>query len=366
MKEIFNKLGKRKSTIIITVGIISLILIASLIWYLISISPKSSKNQEKIETTIPLGSGTSKIAEILKENEVIRSEFAFKIYVKINNISDFKAGTYYLDKSMSLKEITETLKTGIMYNPNQIYITYIEGKNMRWLAKEIAKVTNNTEKDVYELLENEEYINSLIEEYWFITEEIKNKDIYYPLEGYLFPDTYAIENKDTHVKEIFKKMLDEMDDVLSQYKEKIENNEYTVKEILTIASIIEMEALSDEGREDVSSVIYNRLDLGMAVQSDVTTYYAAQVDMGERDLYQKELDAYNPYNTRGPNMEGKLPIGPISSVSKNSIKAALNPSNTDYIFFVADKNGKLYFSKTNQEHDQIIDNLKNQGLWFEY
>ena len=67
---------------------------------------------------------------------------------------------------------------------------------MRWLAKEIANITSNTEEDVFDLLENEEYIDSLIDKYWFITDEIKDEDIYYPLEGYLFPDTYAIENKD--------------------------------------------------------------------------------------------------------------------------------------------------------------------------
>ena len=91
-----------------------------------------------------------------------------------------------------------------------------------------------------------------------------------------------------------------------------------------------------------------------------------KVDMGERDLYQKELDTYNAYNTRGPNMEGKLPIGPVASVSKSSIEAALEPNKTDYIFFVADKNGKLYFTKTSSEHNRIISELKENGLWFEY
>ena len=362
MKEILGK----KYVFLGVIGIILLIIITGLIWYFSSISPVNKKNEQEIEVTIPLGSGSSQIANILKANNIIKSEVAFKIYVRINKVSDFQAGTYYLKQSMNVKEITEMLKTGIMHDPNQLNITYIEGKNIRWLAKEIARITNNTEEDVYNLLKDEEYINSLIEEYWFISEEIKNEDIYYPLEGYLFPDTYAIENKDTEVKVIFEKMLDRMEDILNEYREEIENSNYTIKEILTIASIIETEGLNNEGRKDVASVIYNRLNLGMAIQSDVTTYYAVQVDMGERDLYQKELDAYNPYNTRGPNMGGKLPIGPISSVSKNSIEAALNPNNTDYIYFVADKNGKLYFSKTNEEHNNIITNLKNQGLWFEY
>ena len=360
MKEILGKKNIFLGVIIIAV------LIFSLIWYTSSISAKSKKNDNEIQIIIPLGSTSDKIANILKENDIIKSEIAFKIYVKLNKISDFQAGTYYLKQSMNLKEITEALKTGIMQNPNQLNITYIEGKNIRWLAKEIARTTNNSEEDVYNLLKDEEYINSLIQKYWFITDEVKDEAIYYPLEGYLFPDTYALENKDTKVEVIFEKMLDRMEDILSEYKEKMENNEYSVKEILTIASIIETEGLNNEGRRDVSSVIYNRLDLGMAIQSDVTTYYAVKVDMGERDLYQKELDTYNPYNTRGPNMGGKLPIGPISSVSKNSIEAALNPSNTDYIFFVADKNGKLYFSKTNEEHNQIINDLRNKGLWFEY
>lgn len=364
MKDIF-KLGKR-NLILGVIGILLLILIFSLIWYFSSISPVNKKNNEELEITIPLGSTSNKIAEILKENDIIKSKLAFKIYVKINKVSDFQAGNYYLKQSMNLKEITEMLKTGIMHDPNQLNITYIEGKNIRWLAKEIANITNNTEEDVFNLLEDEEYIDSLIEKYWFITDEIKNKDIYYPLEGYLFPDTYLLENKETKVEEIFEKMLDRMEEILNEYKGEIEKSKYSIKEILTIASVIETEALNDEGRENVASVIYNRLNSGMALQSDVTTYYAVKVDMGERDLYQKELDTYNPYNTRGPNMGGKLPIGPISSVSKSSIEAALNPSNTDYIFFVADKNGKIYFSKTNQEHNQTISNLKNQGLWFEY
>ena len=356
---------KKKNIIIIGLIIVIMLAIIS-IWYFISISPVNRKNEESIEVTIPLGSGTNKIAEILKENKVIRNKLAFKLYVKKNNISDFKAGSYYLKQSMNIKEITEVLKSGIMNDPNQLSITYIEGKNIKWLASQIAKITNNTEEDVFNLLKNEEYIDSLIEKYWFITDEIKDENIYYPLEGYLFPDTYLIESKDTKIEEIFEKMLDKMEDVLSKYKEEIESKGYSVNKILTTASIIEMESMNDEGRKDVASVIYNRLSNNMPIQSDVTTYYAFNIDIGERDLYLEEINTYNPYNTRGPNMEGKLPIGPISSVGRASIEAALYPNSTEYLFFVADKNGKLYFSKTDEEHNQIINELKNQGLWLEY
>ena len=325
-----------------------------------------SKNIEEKEVQIPLGSGSSQIAKILKENNLIKSELVFKIYVKINKITNFQAGTYYLKESMDLKEITEMLQTGIMHDPNQITITYLEGKPMWYLVSTIADKTNNTEEDVYAVLANEEYIDSLIQKYWFLTDEIKNEDIYYPLEGYLFPDTYSIANKDTTVEEIFEKMLDKMDEVLEEYKEEIEASDYTIHEILTLASIVETEGLNNTDRKNVASVFYNRLNLGMSLGSDVTTYYAIKVDMGDRDLYQNEIDAYNPYNTRGPNMEGKLPVGPIASVGKESIEAAIEPNDTDYLFFVADKNGKLYFTTTNEEHVQVINELQNSGQWYEY
>ena len=100
-----------------------------------------SQNIDEIKIEIPMGSGSSQIAEILKDNNIIRSELAFKVYVKLNKISNFQAGTYYLKESMTLKEITEMLQTGIMHDPNQITITYVEGKPIWWLAKTISKTT---------------------------------------------------------------------------------------------------------------------------------------------------------------------------------------------------------------------------------
>ena len=354
-------MNKLKSGLVVLI----ILVLAGIIVYT-SIFGKASSSDEEIKVEIPLGTGSSGIANILKENGVIKSELGFKVYIKIAGTSEFQAGTYNLRANMSLKEIAKSLQSGVVYDPNQIDFTYLEGKHMRWLAEKIATETNNTENDVYELLENNEYINSLIDKYWFITDEIKDEDIYYSLEGYLFPDTYALKNKDVTVEEIFEKMLDKMEDVLEEYKDEIEESDLSIHEILTLASIVEMESVNTEDRKGVASVVYNRLDRTMAIQSDVTTYYAFKIDMGERDLYQKELDAYNPYNTRGPRMEGKLPVGPISSISKSSIEAAIKPNETDYLFFVADKNGKVYFSKTTSEHNRIISDLRTQGLWFEY
>lgn len=354
-----------KKLIIITLVIILVVLFGILKVYQELTQPISDSMVEN-EVVIPMGSGCEKISEILKEQNLIKSKLAFKVYVKINKISNFQAGTYYLKESMSLKDITEMLQTGVMFDPNQITITYIEGKPIWWLAENIANKTNNSKEDVFAVLENKEYINTLIAKYWFLTDEIKNKDIYYSLEGYLFPDTYAISNEETTVEEIFEKMLNRMQEILEPYKLEIQESDYTIHEILTLASIIETEGMNNEDRKDVSSVFYNRLNLGMSLGSDVTTYYASKINIGERDLYQKEIGSYNPYNTRGPNMEGKLPVGPISSVGKASIEAAIEPNDTDYLYFVADKSGKLYFTKTNSEHIQVINQLQNSGMWYEY
>ena len=104
----------------------------------------------------------------------------------------------------------------------------------------------------------------------------------------------------------------------------------------------------------------------MSLGSDVTTYYAFKVDMGDRDLTAKELNTENPYNTRGPNMIGKLPVGPIDNPSKEAIEATLFYTETDALYFVADKNGKVYFTKSNDEHNAKIKELKKEGLWFTY
>lgn len=276
-------------------------------WYFISLSGTGT-SEEEVSFEIGLGSGTDKIATILKENDVIRSKEAFKIYVKLNKVSNFQAGKYTLTKDMKVPEIVEALQKGILYKNAECNITFIEGKTFSNIAKTIAEKTNNDEQDVYELLKDEKYIESLIEEYWFITDDIKDENIYYSLEGYLFPDTYSFENKNVEVKEIFKAMLDKMQKVLNKYKVDIQTTGYSVHDILSMASVIENEAMQDKDRKDVSSVLYNRLNARMSLGSDVTTYYAFRVELGERDLYRSEITKYNPYNTRGPNMEGKLPV----------------------------------------------------------
>ncbi len=358
---------KKILTVIIAI-IIGVIIIGAIIffgWY--NSQLKAVNVESKKEETIEIESGmsTEKILKALKEKGLINNVIASKIYIKLNNIKGLQAGKYTLNTGMSLKEILKEISVGNV-DDEQIKITFLEGKNMRWIAKEIATKTNNTEDDVYKLLEDEEYIQSLIDQYWFLTDEINNENIYYPLEGYLYPETYNFKNEDVSVKEIFSELLNQTDKILTKYKEKINQMEASVHQILTIASIVELEGRDSESREGIASVIYNRLEKQMSLGSDVTTYYAVKVDMAERNLYATEINTYNPYNTRGPNMAGKLPIGPIASVSEESIKATLNSTNSEYLYFVSDMNGKIYFTKTYKEHQEKIAELQKKGLWYEY
>ena len=206
----------------------------------------------------------------------------------------------------------------------------------------------------------------MIDEYWFITEEITDENIYYPLEGYLLPDTYTFENSNVSVETIFNVILNFTDKYLTEIKDEIENSNLTVHQILTLASMAELEGKTTEDRAEVIGVFYNRIKSKMSLGSDVTTYYAAKVDMGERDLTNKEINTYNKYNTRGPKMNGLIPIGAICNPSKSAIEATLNYKETDAYYFVADKNGKVYFLKNYEEHKKKIQELKKEGLWFNY
>ena len=332
-------------------------------FYNISLKPVGVLD-DNIEFKVEKGESLLSLAGRLKGEHLIRSKLAYRIYVKLNRVSSIEAGTYYLRENMNVPEIVETL-SGKADNKTGTKITIKEGVNIRKIAKVIAENTKYTEQQFYDLIADRNYLESLIEEYWFLTDEIEQNGIYYPLEGYLYPDTYRVTDNET-LDDILAMMLDEMDEHLTVYKKNIQDNVYTLHEILTMASIIEAEAPNNEDRAIVSSVFYNRLENGWALGSDVTTYYGLKVDMNERDLYASELAEYNNYNTRSSKMAGKLPISPICSPSIGSIEAALNPAQTDYFYFVADKNGKTYFSKNENEHNKIISTLKTEGLWYQY
>lgn len=309
-----------------------------------------SKESSKVEFEVAENSTYLSISSDLKEKGLIKSELFYKIYVKLNNPSGLKRGKYALDKNMTVKEIVNILSGYEGYTPDAVTITFIEGIHMREVARVIALKTNNSEQDVYDLLNDEEYLDALIDKYWFITSDIKKEGIYYALEGYLFPDTYQYVNADVKVEDIFEKMLDKMDQVLSKYKKDIDNSGYSVHEILTLASIVEYEAPGSD-RAKIAGVFYNRLNIGMKLQSCATVGYA--IKEWKLRYSTQDLLTDSPYNTY---MYEGLPVGPGCLASEDSINATLHPEKTDYLYFLAnvyDNNDtNTYFAKTYAEHQK--------------
>lgn len=362
MEKQGRKLKKKFKIILVLVAIL-LIGIATLLGTYCYFKSPVSNDKKEVSIVIENGSTISDIATLLKKEGLIKNENFFKLYVKLKKVSNVYAAKYYFSPSMNLDEIINTLNEG-GYNENEISITFKEGINMRGIAKLIKENTSNSEDDVYKTLKDEKYLNSIIEKYWFLTDDIKNSKIYYSLEGYLFPDTYRFNSKDVTVEEIFNKMLDQMEKELNKYKKQIENSKYSVHELITLASITQSEGYNEDDFKNIASVFYNRLKTGMALGSCITSYYGVKKDMTD-ELLQKDIDASNPYNTRGNNPVS-FPVGPISMPGAKALDATLDPIETSYYFFVSDKNNKLYFTKTLNEHERMITKLQNEGLWLEW
>lgn len=351
----------------ITINVLILIIIVLLILlciFLFNMMKIDNKKTEK-EINITYGMSIDTILSTLKEEGLIRNELFSKIYVKLENYN-MQAGLYSFNTSMSSFKILSMISSGKVSDKDEINITFKEGKNIRQYAKVIADNTNNTEEDVYNLLKDEDYIDSLISKYWFLTNDIKNEELYYPLEGYLFPETYRFKNKDVTVKEIFTSMLNQMNIILTKYKSEIEKSDFTIHEFLTLASVVELEGLYDDDRAMIAGVFYNRLDANDRLGSDVTTYYAVKKDMGENPvLTAMDIAFDSPYNTRLLSMAGKLPVGPIANSGEASIKAVIEPTDSDYYFFIANcKTGKTIFTKTFDEHVAAVNAVKASGCVF--
>jgi len=354
-----KKLVRIQKTFLI---LIAFVIIVCCLTYKYNISAVNSKTDvimfEVTENQTFLG-----LASSLDKNNLIKSELFYKLYIKLYKPSNLQAGVYELRQNMDVKEIVEKLSGGTTYNKNITRITFVEGFNMLDFIDLVTTNTSITKEEITSTLKDTSYLDELIEEYWFLSDDIKNKKIYYSLEGYLYPNTYEID-KNWDVKKIIELLLNETKIKLDPYKEQINSNEYSIHELITLASIIELESGSSADTSGIAGVFFNRLEDGWTLGSDVTTYYAEQKDFST-DLSNAELNDCNAYNTRGTCFKG-LPVGPISNPSIDTIKAVLNPTSSNYYYFVADKNGKTYFSKTASEHEATTAKLKKSGLWYEY
>lgn len=339
----------RKIVAIITSIIILLIAIIGISGYFYiksALKPVDPDSNEEITVEIPLGSSLDKISSILESEGIVKNAKVFKYYTKFNNKSEFQAGTYKLTKSMTLDEIIESLKTGKVHRKPVFTITVPEGLTLEQIAEIVEKKTSYSSEEFMELVTNKEFVNKMITTYPdILTNEVLEENIRYSLEGYLFPATYDFFEENPTLEEIVIPMIEKTNSVLAEYSEAMEAKKMTVHQLLTFSSLLEEEATAQADRETIASVFYNRLEKNMPLQTDPTVLYA--LGSHKEKVLLEDLKVKSPYNTYENT---GLPPGPIANSGKISIEAALNPNNTEFLYFLADKDGKNYFAKTYEEH----------------
>jgi UPF0755 protein len=306
---------------------------------------KDSKVQKKVE--IPIGSSVTGISEKLEANGIIKNAKVFKYYVKFKNEAGFMAGEYELSPSMEIPEIINRLKTGKVLQKAAFQLTIPEGKQLKEIAQIIAKTVNLPEEEVFNQMNDRTFIQKMMAKFPdLLTTDILNPNIKYPLEGYLFPATYPFYKPNPTVEEMIVTMLEQTRKVITPYLAEHSEEEFTAHQLLTMSSLIEEEATQKADRKDISSVFYNRIEQEMPLQTDPTVLYA-QGKHKERVLYE-DLEVDSPYNTY---KHKGLPPGPIANAGKDSIEAAINPSETKYLYFLATAGGDVIFTKTLEEHN---------------
>ena len=311
-----------------------------------ALQPVDENATEGIAVTIPMGSGINTISAILEENGIIKDKQIFKYYVKFKNESQFQAGDYTLTKAMTMDELIQSLKTGRVYREPLFTMTIPEGLTLEQIAQVVAKNTSYTADEFMEVVTSDAFVSKMMAKYpTLITNEVLNEQIRYDLEGYLYPATYPFYEESPSLETIIESMIEQLNKLVLDYSAAIEERNMTVHQFLTFASLLEEEATAQTDRETIASVFYNRLEIGMPLQTDPTVLYA--IGSHKDRVLNSDLEVQNPYNTYKVN---GLPPGPIAGAGKSSLEATINPTNTEYFYFLADKSGINHFAKTYDEH----------------
>lgn len=355
--DTYDKMKNRKSEVKIVRRIVLIIALVALVIFAIggfsaysyitsALEPVNPESTEQIAIEIPMGSGVTLISSILEENGIVKNGRIFKYYAKFKNESQFQAGNYTMTQSMTLDEIIESLKTGRVYREPVFTMTVPEGLTVDQMAAVVEKNTAYTAKEFMDKVTNQAFIEEMMVEYpTLLTDAIFAEDIRYALEGYLFPATYAYFEEKPPLEDIIRDMLTATNNLMTEFGASTAEEGFSVHELLTFASLLEEEATAKTDRETIASVFYNRLEIDMPLQTDPTVLYALGSHK-DRVLY-ADLEVENAYNTY---KNTGLPPGPIAGAGKVSIEAALNPTSTEYFYFLADKEGTNHFAKTYDEH----------------
>jgi len=291
-------------------------------------------NQHTVIVKIRQGSSTAEIANLLERKGIISNVFFFKVLAKTNQLDqNLKAGSYAFPPRPTIKQVIQQLAEGKSLT---VTVTIPEGYTVEQIASLLAEKKLVNKLKFLHLAKKNKFSFS------FLAEAQSRKQT---VEGYLFPDTYQLEADDSEVEIInimLKRFKEKMDFLLIKNKEQ-EN--FSLHNLVTLASIIEKEAKINRERTLISAVFQNRLDKQMKLQSCATVQYILKKH--KTQLSYDDIKIASPYNTY---LHEGLPPGPIGNAGLASLQAALHPASVEYLYFVAKGDGSHYFSKNYQEH----------------
>ncbi|WP_298486112.1 endolytic transglycosylase MltG [uncultured Ruminococcus sp.] len=309
------------------------------------------KTDEDIRFNIPAGSTNSEIADILVNEGVIKNKKLFMLALKIEKPAAIYPGDITLQPSSGYSEIIENLSQ-MRESYKTVSITFTEGESLLEIANKLEKNEVCSAEDfLFEFNKNQGYD--------FENDIDDNGDMFYRMEGYFYPDTYEFYVEDS-ASNVTKKLREQFEKKYETVKSKIKNSGMSLNEVMTLASIVQLEAASESEMPKVASVFLNRLDdpdTYPMLQSDTTTNYINDVIKVEADntaSVEHYTECYDTYKCKG------LPAGPICNPGMAAINAVLDPKKTDYYYFCNNlKTGETFYAKTLDEHEE---NLVKAGL----
>ena len=337
-----------------------------------ALQPVDPSSKQYMTVQIPDGSNAQEIGSTLEKSGVIKNGLVFTLYVKYKNYNELKSGYYNLQKSMSVEDVIKELQKGGTPEPQEVTLanlTIPEGYTLEQIAQTVGQLQGDfkeplTAEAFLAKVQDETFIAQEVAKYPNLLESLPAKDsgVRYRLEGYLFPATYTIK-ENTTVESLIDEMLAAMDKNLSSHYATIKEKNLTVNELLTIASLVEKEGAKTEDRKLIAGVFYNRLNLGMPLQSNIAILYAEgklgqNISLSDDVAIDTSIDSpYNVYTKVG------LMPGPVDSPSLDAIESSINQTKSDYLYFVANvQDGKVYYSTTLEEHDRNVQEHINSKL----
>ena len=337
-----------------------------------SLLPVDANSKEYVTVQIPEGANVQEIGSALEHSGVIKHGVIFAFYAKYKNYSDLKAGYYNLQKSMSTEDIIKELQKGGTPEPQEpslADLTIPEGYTIDQIAQAVGQLQGEfkeplTAEAFLAKVQDDNFISQEVAKYPNLLESLPTKEsgARYRLEGYLFPATYSIKESTT-IESLIDEMLAAMDKTLTPHYSAIKSKNLTVNELLTIASLVEKEGAKTEDRKLIAGVFYNRLNLGMPLQSNIAILYA-QGKLGQNislaDDAGIDTSINSPYNVY--TKPGLMP-GPVDSPSQDAIEASINQTKSENLYFVANvTDGKVYYAVTQEEHDRNVAEHVNSKL----